>query len=208
MRGGQRGCLSWMALLLISAPLASLAQSDLRNTFPGRRMGGGTRGECSARVLAHLVPANSVFAPGTTRTIGILEGPTAQPRPLQVVFTPATPGGGSGSRRELPASGPGVTLLSIAAVQNATVWETSQRCEQSASSGEDSGLDFVETASPPAKSLLVSDVQPADQQAAASLQTLKAACGRTGASTTVAKAFGIGDVITPEWPQELPVRCL
>jgi hypothetical protein len=202
------GCLSWMALLLISAPLPSLAQSDLRNSFPGRRMGGGTRGECSARVLVHLVPANSVFAPGSSTTLGILEGPTAQPRPLQVVFTPASSAGATSNRQELPASGPGVTLLQIAAVQKATIWETSQRCDQSSASAEDGGFDFVETASPPAKSLLVPDVQPADQQAAASLQALKAACGRTVASATVAKAFGIGDVITPEWPQELPVRCL
>lgn len=202
-----RGCLPWMALLLISAPLPSLAQSELRNSFPGRRIGGGTRGECSARVLVHLVPANSVYAPGSSKTLGILEGPTAQPRPLQVEFTPVTAGGTS-HRQEIPASGPGVTLLHIAAVQKATIWETSQRCEQSSASAEDGGFDFVGTSSPPAKSLLVSDVQPADQQAAASLEALKAACGRTVASATVAKAFDISDVITQEWPRELPVRCL
>jgi hypothetical protein len=56
--------------------------------------------------------------------------------------------------------------------------------------------------------MLVTDVQPSDQRVAASLQTLKASCGKSVATATVAKAFGIEDAITAEWPQQLPVRCL
>ena len=100
-------CLAW---LLITAPVASLAQSNLRNTFPGNRMGGGTRGECSARFVAHLVPANSVYAPGASGMIGILEGPTANPRPLQVVVKTDVQSSANAIQRDLPASGPGVTL--------------------------------------------------------------------------------------------------
>ena len=29
--------------------------------FPGRRVGGGTRGECSARKIMHLVPDNNIL---------------------------------------------------------------------------------------------------------------------------------------------------
>jgi len=204
-RLGRSCCLAW---LLISAPLASLAQSNLRNTFPGSRMGGGTRGECSARLVAHLVPVNSVYAPGASGMIGILEGPTANPRPLQVVVKSDGPSAGSTIQRDLPATGPGVTLLTIGAVQGTKIWETAYRCDQSQASGGGLGLDFVETASPPARSMLVTDVQPSDQRVAASLQTLKASCGKSVATATVAKAFGIEDAITAEWPQQLPVRCL
>jgi hypothetical protein len=200
--------LGWLVVLLIGAPLASLAQSDLRNTFPGRRLGGGTRGECSARLVANLVPPNSVFAPGAGRTLGILEGPTAQPRPLQVVFKPAGQAGGGTAQRDLPATGAAITLLSIAPVQQSTIWETGYRCDGGQASGSELGLDFVETSSPPAQSLLVADVQPADQRVEASLLQLKGSCGKTVATATVAKAFGIEDAITAEWPQQLPVRCL
>jgi len=204
-RLGRACCLAW---LLFSVPLPSQAQSDLRNTFPGSRMGGGTRGECSARLVAHLVPANSVYAPGATGIVGILEGPTGSPRPLQIAIKPEGKSAGTPIQRDLPATGPGVTLVSIGAVQGAKVWETAYRCDQAEASGGGLGLDFVETASPPARSLLVSDVQPADQRVAASLQTLKASCGKSVATTTVAKAFGLEDAITAEWPQQLPVRCL
>lgn len=203
--GSRFGQLAW---LLIGVSLPVLAQSNLRNSFPGSRMGGGTRGECSARLVAHLVPENSVYAPGSSGLLGILEGPTAQPRPLQIVVKPAGTAGGNALQRDLAATGAGVTLLNIGSVKTAQIWETGYRCEQSQASGAELGLDFVETASPPAKSLLVTDVQPADQQIAAALQALKTSCGKTVASTTVAKAFGMDDAITPDWPQQLPVRCL
>jgi hypothetical protein len=101
-----------------------------------------------------------------------------------------------------------VTLLAVGSVQGAKIWESAYRCDQAqASGGGGLGLDFVETASPPARSMLVSDVQPSDQRVAASLQTLKASCGKSVATATVAKAFGLEDAITAEWPQQLPVRC-
>ena len=195
--------------VLVGLPLAAWAQSNLRNTFPGRRLGGGTRGECSARLVANLVPTNSVFAPGTSGLIGILEGPTGNPRPLQLTFKPAGGGGaGASMTRDLAATGAGVTLLSIRPVQNATIWETGYQCDAGGSSGPDQGLNFIETASPPAQSLLVVDVQTEDQRVGAALQQLKAACSKTVATATVATAFGIEDAITAEWPQQLPVRCL
>ena len=108
-----------LALALLAETGAVLAQPNLRSTFPGRRIGGGTRGECTARVLAHLVPASSVFAPGSSGLIALLEGPTANPRPLLVALREANAAGSSDAasarsqRRQLPASGAGVTLLAL-----------------------------------------------------------------------------------------------
>ncbi len=70
---------------------ASLAQTNLRSTFPGRRIGGGTRGECTARVLAHLVPRDSVFAPGPALSVALLEGPTPTPDPCRFSSGPRAP---------------------------------------------------------------------------------------------------------------------
>ena len=208
MLGGLAG------LLLVAGPLAAAAQPNLRNTFPGRRIGGGTRGECSARLLANLVPANSVFAPGSTATIGLLEGPTAQPRPLQLSFRPLNSAGtsaavsGQVSTRDLPAAPAGLVLLTIPVVKTATIWESGYRCEGAGSAaGAADGLDFVQSASPPAVSLLVSDAQADDKAVAAALNQLRSQCGKTVATASVAKTFGLGDAITPEWPQQLPVRC-
>ena len=52
-----------LCVLILGAVLPTAANPQLRSSFPGRRIGGGTRGECTARLLVHLVPKNSVFAP-------------------------------------------------------------------------------------------------------------------------------------------------
>jgi hypothetical protein len=200
------------AVLALNLPLAALAQSNLRNSFPGRRVGGGTRGECSARLLAHLVPANSVFAPGAGALIGLLEGPTAEPRPLELSFRPLTNAGTAATAqarsaaRELPPAPAGVVLLKVAAIKTPTIWESGYRCGDTAASGSDP-LDFVQSGSPPAASLLVADVQPTDQPIEAGLRQLQAQCGKTVATTALAKTFGLEDVVTLGWPQQLPVRC-
>ena len=64
--------------------MMSEAQANPRSTFPGRRVGGGTRGECSsARTLVHLVPATSVYAPGASGLVGLVQGPSDSPVSLQ-----------------------------------------------------------------------------------------------------------------------------
>lgn len=208
-------------LLLVGLALAGLATGEalaqmgnLRNTFPGRRIGGGTRGECTARLIAHLVPSSSVFAPGASRTVGIVEGPSANPRPLGLTFIPLRGNGTADAARKvaqsrtIPAAAAGVTLLTVPAFEGPTVWETAYRCEDApapVSPGTD--LDFVTTDAPPALSLLVSEAGAEDAALQRALKQLRSSCGATADRATVAQAFGLTDVLTSEWPAQLPVRC-
>jgi len=201
--------------LLASLPLVpavGFAQDDLRSTFPGRRVGGGTRGECSSRLLVHLVPESSVYAPNSTLQIGLLEGPTATPQSLELQFRPI-----SGSRsletsglnhtsNDLPASMAGITLIRLEALHVPTVWESSYYCGDGDTTSSDP-LAFVQTSSPPAVSLLVSDSEPGDLRIQKALANLRMHCGGSVSSETFANAFGLGDVIDSAWPAELPVRC-
>ena len=201
-----------IGLAVIAEVSTSLAQTNLRSTFPGRRVGGGTRGECTARVLAHLVPGSSVFAPGAGGVIGLLEGPTANPRPVVISFRQANAAGSSDgartllARRELPASTAGVTLLAIP-LKGASVWESSYQCDAGPGDPSDP-LSMVSAAAPPAVSLLLtSDVTLADSALQAKLKALKALCGKTIHREQLASSFDLGDVISADWPEQLPVRC-
>lgn len=80
-----------VVLPAVVVPEIVLAQANLRSSFPGRRIGGGTRGECSARFLANLVPASSVYSPGAAKLIGLLEGPTASPGRCSSALRPTGP---------------------------------------------------------------------------------------------------------------------
>lgn len=200
-----------VVLPVIALPQISLAQPNLRASFPGRRIGGGTRGECSARFLANLVPASSVFSPGAGQLIGLLEGPTASPQPLKISFAPYRPdaapvsSGPGVSQRLLPASPASLVLISAPAIKAPTSWESTYRCPEGAAAGE---LDFVQSASPPAVSLLLPQPEAVDQPIQAALQKLHKACGRSLPLAEIAAAFKLTDSLGSGWPEQLPVRCL
>jgi hypothetical protein len=197
------------------APItAAEAQDALRSTFPGRRVGGGTRGDCSARVVAHLVPESNVFGAAGPTTLGVLEGPANEPRPLVVAFQPrqqeggAAPSGAGPKGRTLPPAPAGVTLLQIPAVAVDTVWETSYQCDDGDGKASDDPLAFVSNVAPPAQTLLVSAARPGEPAMEAEMRKLRASCGASVPSSEVASVFRLGDVITRDWPDRLPVRCL
>ena len=187
------------------AGAAAEAQTDLRSTFPGRRVGGGTRGECSARTLVHLVPESSVYAPGTAGTLGVVQGPTANPVSLKLSFKPED--GGAESTRTLAAAPASLTLISSAGPTGPTVWESSFNCETGGGGDSLDPLAFVQSSSPPALSLLVADAEASDQPVQAALKSLRAQCGSSVSAKDTLAQFGLADLVTDEWPAQLPVRC-
>ena len=204
---------SVVALLCVAVAPAADAQSSLRSSFPGRRIGGGPRGECSARFLANLVPASSVFSPGSGQLIGLLEGPSANTHPLVLSFSPYTgdsssPSPGSTAvQRVLPASSAGLVLVAAPAIKGPTSWESTYRCPNGSGSAAGSELDFVQSASPPALSLLLPKPDSADQPIQTALKRFHQACGKTIPLSEVATAFNLTDALGAGWPLQIPVRC-
>ena len=195
--------------LLVSLPELQAAP---RNAFPGRRVGGGTRGECAARSIVHLVPSSSVFAPGGSALIAVLEGPSSNPQPLQIVLRVASADGGFDAadapilQREFPGAQNRLVLLSFPSSQKAMRWESSYQC------GPEGGGDefgFITASAPPALSLLVPGSGDRDdrdlQQLLANLQK---SCGGTAALEPLKTALQLGDeVINDSWPEHVTVRC-
>ena len=62
-------------------------------------------------------------------------------------------------------------------------------------------------ASPPALSLLVLDAEPTDQSLQALLSALRSKCGTSVSAAETMNQFGLVDVVTEAWPDQLPVRC-
>ncbi len=205
-------------LSLLLALLASLAfglpawaEGSSRSVFPGRRVGGGTRGECTARLVANLVPRSNVFAPGASGLIGILEGPSANLHPLMVAFKPAdaagvvVPGAAVVSR-EIAAVPVSLLLLKAPPLGAGLVWESSYRCE--GASTDPDPLSFVSAGAPPAVSLLLPAPLSADRLLQAQLARLKAQCGGTVSKEQLATDFGLDELQSNDWPALVPIRCL
>ena len=198
--------------ILCVVPSISALQAAPRNSFPGRRVGGGTRGECAARPIVHLVPASSVFAPASTAVIGLLEGPSSDPQPLEVTLRTATADGKADAAlapvmtRQLSAAVNRLVLLSIPSGPRPLLWESSYRCG-AASGGDEFG--FITASAPPALSLLVQQGSPEDQQLQQQLVSLKASCGATTSLASIKAALQLGDqVFDQSWPQTITVECL
>ena len=193
------------ALALSVVGVVADAQGSMRSSFPGRRVGGGTRGECSARTLVHLVPESSVFAPGSSGTLGLVQGPTANPVSLKVSFKPEA--GGAEDSRTLPAAPASLILISSAGTTAPAVWESSFNCESGQSGDSLDPMAFVQATSPPALSLLVVDAEASDQTVQIALKSLLSQCGSSVPSKDTMAQFGLADLVTDEWPASLPVRC-
>ena len=202
---------SLLGILCVGSWLPEAVQAAPRNSFPGRRVGGGTRGECAARPIVHLVPPSSVFAPGSTALIGWLEGPSSTPQPLDVTLRAAAADGSADAgaapvvQKQVPAAANRLVLLSIPTGPRPLLWESSYRC------GADDGGDefgFITTSAPPALSLLVQQGGQEDQQLQQQLASLKASCGATTPLAPLKAALQLGDdVIDASWPQTVTVAC-
>jgi len=201
-----------LSVLMLGAVLPAAANPQLRSSFPGRRVGGGTRGECTARLLVHLVPQNSVFAPDSARLLGILQGPTQAPKPLLMDLRRLASAGTVADaqnrvqRLRLDPSSVGVTLFR-APVADGVVWESSYQCIAPEPGVDalswDGGFD-----APPAITLLLADPTPLDLSLQERLKALADQCEGTVAKKRLIEDFNLTSQDLSSWPDPLPVRCL
>ena len=201
-----------LIVLMLGAVLPAAANPQLRSSFPGRRVAGGTRGECTARLLVHLVPQNSVFAPDSARLLGILQGPTQAPKPLLMDLSRLASAGTVANAQNLvqrlrfdPLS-VGVTLFH-APVADGVVWESSYQCI-----APDPGIDALSWDSgfdaPPAITLLLADPTPLDLSFQDRLKALADQCEGTVAKKRLIQDFNLTAMDLSSWPDPLSVRCL
>lgn len=212
-----------MKPLILSAALAlafhcsfahAQSEQELRNSFPGRRVGGATRGECSARYLAHLVPASSVFAPASSGGLGLLLGPSATPKPVLLEFRPHHEGDTATTplKQSLPASDAAVMLFTRPAAKGPTIWESSYDCG-TVSGGTaitvspDALYIPADAGSPPAVSLLIIDSDQDDRRVQGLLARFRQSCGGQIPTKDVLAAFDLNKQLSQAWPERLPVRC-
>ncbi len=204
-----------LALAIPSAPSAAQVDLSVRNSFPGRRIGGNTRSRniCWTRQFAHLVPVDSVVAPGQPVRIGLLEGPSDTPRTLQIDLQSVgsvgriDPDARPLLQRRLPPAPAGITLLTLPPLRQPLSWSTSYVCDE-APPPPDDPLYFITSGEPPALSLLLpGPPSAADQGNREALERLSRSCGGSVSQREVMQLFGFTDLEGPHWPLSLPVRC-
>ena len=201
-----------LCVMVVGAALPAAANPQLRSSFPGRRVGGGTRGECTARLLVHLVPENSVFAPDQGQLLGILQGPTQAPKPLLIDLRRLAAAGTVADakdrvqRMRFDPSVAGVTLFR-SPLSDGVVWESSYQCQEPEPGVDalswDGGFD-----APPAITLLLAEPTPVDLGHQERLKALAERCETSVTKQRLMEDFNLAALDLRSWPDRLPVRCL
>ena len=197
-----------ICFLLAGLSPVAWAQSQ-RSAFPGRRIGGGTRGECTSRLVAHLVPADNVYAPpqGDDAVIGLILGQSPAPAPLLVSFRQpdhSSSGPASDLNLTFAPQQSSVVLISVPSSMRPLVWESSFDCTHEGGGGE---FGFVVSSSPPALSLLTSSSSPADRRIAALSARLRSSCGGVIDSAELLDQSQLTDLSSHGLPVSLPIIC-
>lgn len=125
-----------------------------RQTFPGRRIGGGTRGKCNSRLLVHLVPSSNIYTPDSSKNIALLIGPSNEPKSLLIKFSKEkTEKELIQDTQVLDSSTSKVIIIKSPDVNFPIIWESSFDCNKENKTHNDP-LNFVESFAPPAKTLI------------------------------------------------------
>ena len=157
------------------------------------RTSGGTRGTC-LNVWTHLVPPSNRFNPGSSRTLALLQGPSAEPTAMTVQLL--SPAGELVAGQTLQAQRVGITLITlppaVRAPQNqALIWESFPTCQPN---------------KPPTRTSLVADSnqeQSASQKLVADLGQF---CGGMVDTKPLLTALNLEDYAA-KLPEKLPVWC-
>ena len=183
--------------------------NDLRSQFPGRRVGGGTRGECSARYLAHIVNPDSIFSPGKSGLLAILQGPSTNPKDLITKFGIYNLNKDTEHISEIRLNHPKPSLFIIPSpkINSPISWSSSYDCQTIPT--EDVGiLNFIDDTSPPALSLLLNEPNDENLTLQNNIVKFSSSCSSTVKTDDVITAFSLQNTINKDdWPLTLDVKC-
>ena len=194
--------------ILLGLAAATVAE-DLRSQFPGRRVGGGTRGECSARFLAHVATTNSTYSPGESGLLAIIQGPSNNHRPITTKFGNYSVNKEILYNYELVLNHPNASLFifKIPKIVVETSWSSNYKCSDE-NTNNFGILDFVEEYSPPALSLLLKKDSIEDLPIQKSILKYSKKCDEKAQTEEIFNEFKLGNNIDKKnWPMDLDIIC-
>ena len=206
------------ALILVSSifPKYLISQEiNIGSAFPGRRLGGGTRGECSARKIMHLVPDNNILFHNSDGQIALIIGPSSSPKDVKIAFKPySSPDGNfNGPSPEIDElfisnSSEKIILLNIPKKKFPFTWESAFECsDDNEESFDGFGFDFIQDNSHPAISLIAPESLQKKNNSEDKILWLSKYCGKNISQNELNKKFILNELFDENWSDEIFVDC-
>ena len=206
------------ALFLVSSifPKCLMSQEiNIGSAFPGRRLGGGTRGECSARKIMHLVPDNNILFHNSKGQIALIIGPSNSPKDVKIAFKPYSSPDGTynGPSPEIddlfiPNSSEKIIFLNIPKKQFPFTWESAFECSDNNEDSFDGfGFNFIQDNSPPAISLIAPESYVKTNNTEDKISWLSSYCEKSIAQEKLIEKFNISELFDSNWSNKINVEC-
>lgn len=179
--------------------------------FPGRRVGGGTRGECSSRKIMHLVPESNISYQNQFGHLALIIGPSNHPKNINIKFKPFEYVPNNENKLDLkdiqiPASEAKVFLISLPKQQYPFIWESSFNCEDDIDMGFD--FNFIQNDPPPAQTLIAPTNYKKDNTEEDKMLWLSNYCNKEITQKSLSEKFKIGELFDNNWKKEIAVSCI
>ena len=177
--------------------------------FPGRRVGGGTRGECSARKIMHLVPESNIAFQNELGHFALIIGPSNDPKDININFKEFEPTQTNTidlKDLKIKASKEKVFLISIPSQDVPFILESSFDCNDNTDMGFD--FNFIQDSSPPAQTLIAPSSYQGNKNKEDKMVWLSKFCDSNISQSSLSEKFQIGEFFDENWAKEINVTCL
>ena len=202
-------------ILIVSSvifPNKIKGQDEMLNiglAFPGRRVGGGTRGECSARKIMHLVPESNIAFQNELGHFALIIGPSNDPKDINInfkEFEQTQKNKVDLNDFKIKASKEKVFLISIPKQKIPFVLESSFDCNDNTDMGFD--FNFIQDDSPPAQTLIAPSSYQKSKNEEDKMAWLSKFCDKNISQSSLSEKFQIGDFFDENWAKDIDVTCL
>ncbi len=185
--------------LLILSP--RIAISSDRSTFPTSRMGGGTRGECSSRLIIHIVPMANKYSPDKNGLLAIYLGKTKEAKPLTVEMINK-----SRAKQKLifEPTEESLLIFKTQSIANNTLWKSYFNCAENQS---ENMLNFISNVSNPVTTLISSESNLENKKYQTFINRAFNNCGTTIKNEEIKNLTNIDGAILNEFSENLRIIC-
>jgi hypothetical protein len=177
--------------------------------FPGRRVGGGTRGECSARKIMHLVPESNIAFQNDLGHFALIIGPSNDPKDINInfkEFEETKKNKINLNNFKIKASKEKVFLISIPNQDVPFILESSFDCNDNTDMGYD--FNFIQDSSPPAQTLIAPSSYQKNKNHEDKMAWLSKFCDKNISQSSLSEKFQIGEFFDENWAKDINVICL
>ena len=177
--------------------------------FPGRRVGGGTRGECSARKIMHLVPESNIAFQNELGHFALIIGPSNDPKDINInfkEFEETQKNKVDLNDFKIKASKEKVFLISIPSQDVPFILESSFNCNDNTDMGFD--FNFIQDDSPPAQTLIAPSSYQGNKNKEDKMVWLSKFCDSNISQSSLSEKFQIGEFFDENWAKEINVTCI